>query len=100
MGKVNFNNIEQFHMLSVEFKTETENNARLYLSSDDEINIDMDGIRTYLCEKSEFNDFVEFKNKRLYINDVECVITGIDWETHQEFNDWCERLEMEEMEEW
>lgn len=98
MGKVNFNNIEQFHMLSVEFKTETENNARLYLSSDNEINIDMDGIHTYLCEKAEFNDFVEFKNKRIYINDVECVITGIDWETHQEFNDWCERLEMEEME--
>lgn len=98
MGKVNFNNIEQFHMLSVEFKTETENNARLYLSSDDEINIDMDEIHTYLCGKEEFNDFVEFKNKRIYINDVECVITGIDWETHQEFNDWCERLETEEME--
>ena len=96
MGKVNFNNIEQFHMLSVEFKTETENNARLYLSSDDEINIDMDGIHTYLCEKSEFNDFVEFKDKKIYINDVECVITDIDWTTHQEFNDWCERIETEE----
>lgn len=100
MGKVNFNNIEQFHMLSVEFKTETENNARLYLSSDNEINIDMDGIHTYLCEKAEFNDFVEFKNKRIYINGVECVITGIDWETIDEFNDWCERLEMEEFNEW
>lgn len=97
MGKVNFNNIEQFHMLSVEFKTETENNARLYLSSDDEINIDMDGIHTYLCEKAEFNDFVEFKNKKLYINDVECVITGIDWETIEEFNNWCEELEEEWM---
>lgn len=86
-------------MLSVDFKSENAN-ARLYLSSEGEINIDMCGIHTYLCEKSEFNDFVEFKNKRIYINGVECVITGIDWETHQEFNDWCERLEMEEMEEW
>ena len=97
MGKVNFNNIEQFHMLSVEFKTETENNARLYLSSDNEINIDMDGIHTYLCEKAEFNDFVEFKNKKIYINDIECAITDIDWETIDEFNDWCERLEEEWM---
>lgn len=94
-NKINFNNIEEFHMLSVEFKTETENNARLYLSSDDEINIDMDGIHTYLCEKSEFNDFVEFKDKKIYINDVGCVITDIDWTTHQEFNDWCERIEEE-----
>ena len=97
MGKVNFNNIEQFHMLSVEFKTETENNARLYLSSEDEINIDIDGIHTYLCEKAEFNDFVEFKNKKIYINDIECAITDIDWETIDEFNDWCERLEEEWM---
>lgn len=97
LNKVNLNNIEQFHMLSVEFKTKN-GNARLYLSSNDEINIDMDGIHTYLCEKEEFNDFVEFKNKKLYINDVECAITGIDWETHQEFNDWCEELEMEWME--
>lgn len=97
MGKVNFNNIEQFHMLSVEFKTETENNARLYLSSDNEINIDMDGIHTYLCEKAEFNDFVEFKNKKIYINDIECAITDIDWETIDEFNDWCEKLEEEWM---
>lgn len=95
MNKVDFNEIEQFHMLSVEFKV-GNNDARIYLSSDNEINIDMCGIHTYLCEKSEFNDFVEFKNKRIYINDVECIITGIDWETHQEFNDWCERLEMEE----
>ena len=93
-NKINFNNIEKFHMLSVEFKV-GNNNARVYLSSDNEINIDMFGIHTYRCEKSEFNDFVEFKNKRIYINDVECVITGIDWETHQEFNDWCERIEEE-----
>ena len=95
MSTINFNDIENFHMLSVDFKSENAN-ARLYLSSDNEINIDIDGIHTYLCEKAEFNDFVKFKNKRIYINDVECVITGIDWETHQEFNDWCERLEMEE----
>ena len=97
-NKINFNNIEEFHMLSVEFKTENDNNARMYLSSDGEINIDMDGIHTYLCEKAEFNDFVEFKNKKIYINDVECVITDIDWETIDEFNDWCNRLEEEWME--
>ena len=98
MSTINFNDIENFHMLSVDFKSENAN-ARLYLSSDNEINIDIDGIHTYLCEKAEFNDFVEFKNKRLYINDVECVITGIDWETIDEFNDWCERLEEEWMDE-
>ena len=90
--RINFNDIEEFHMLSVEFKVR-DNNARIYLSSEGEINIDMCGIHTYLCEKSEFNDFVEFKNKKIYINDVECIITDIDWETHQEFNDWCERIE-------
>lgn len=95
--KINFNNVNQFHMLSVDFKTPNGGDARLYLSSDSEINIDMDGIHTYLCEKSEFNDFVEFKNKRIYINDVECVITGIDWETIEEFNNWCEELEEEWM---
>ena len=96
MNKINFNDVEKLHMLSVEFKTENNNNnARLYLSSDEEINIDICGIHTYLCEKSEFNDFVEFKNKRIYINDVECIITSIDWETIDEFNDWCERIEEE-----
>ena len=96
MNKINFNDVEKLHMLSVEFKTENNNNnARLYLSSDEEINIDIGGIHTYLCEKSEFNDFVEFKNKRIYINDVECIITSIDWETIDEFNDWCERIEEE-----
>ena len=94
MSKINFNNIEEFHMLSVEFKTEN-NVARVYLSSDGEINIDMDGIHTYLCEKGEFNDFVEFKNKKIYINGAECTITDIDWETIDEFNDWCEKLEEE-----
>ena len=95
---IDFNKIEQFHMLSVDFKV-NKNDARLYLSSDNEINIDMDGIHTYLCEKSEFNDFVEFKNKKIYINDVECAITDIDWETIDEFNDWCEKLEEEWMDE-
>lgn len=85
-------------MLSVDFKTPNGGDARLYLSSDNEINIDMDGIHTYLCDKQEFNDFVEFKNKRIYINDVECAITDIDWETIDEFNDWCNRLEEEWME--
>ena len=97
MSKINFNNIEEFHMLSVDFKI-GDNNATLYLSSDEEINIDIGGIHTYLCEKSEFNDFVEFKDKKIYINDVECVITDIDWETIDEFNDWCNRLEEEWME--
>ena len=78
MMKINFNDINRFHMLSVDFQTKNNANARLYLSSDGEINIDMDGIHTYLCEKTEFNDFVEFKNKKIYINDVECAITGID----------------------
>ena len=96
MMKINFNDINKFHMLSVDFKTEN-NDARIYLSSDNEINIDMNGIHTYLCDKQEFNDFVEFKNKRIYINDVECVIRGIDWETIDEFNDWCNRLEEEWM---
>ena len=97
--KINFNDINRFHMLSVDFQTKNNaTNARLYLSSDEEINIDIGGIHTYLCEKTEFNDFVEFKDKKIYINGAECTITNIDWETHQEFNDWCERLEMEEME--
>lgn len=94
MNKINFNEIEEFHMLSVEFKV-GDNNARLYLSSDEEINIDIGGIHTYLCEKTEFNDFIEFKDKKIYINGVECAITDIDWETIDEFHDWCERLEEE-----
>ena len=97
MMKVNFNDINRFHMRSVDVQTKNNAHARLSLSSDEEINIDMDGIHTYLCEKAEFNDFVEFKNKKIYINDVECTIVGIDWETIEEFNNWCEELEEEWM---
>ena len=97
---MDYNNIEQFHSFSVELNTKGNNTFRIFLNSDEEIGIEISGIYAYLCDKSEYNDYIIFKNGKCIIDDVECDIVDVKCETISQFNDWCERLEMEEMEDY
>lgn len=101
--KHNLSNIDDFYRYIIDFKPVKGNGIMtLFLDKDSEeivINITGDAVNhidTYLCDKTEFNDNVEFKNGKMYIQGKECIIIDADTETNEEFNLWCERLEMEE----
>ena len=63
----------------------------------DEITLNIGGLHTFLCIKDEFNEFVQFDDDKVIIDDVEFPLLHIETETVEEEQRFFDRIQQQEV---
>ena len=87
--------LEDFHIFQVDFITSDGIKGYLAKTCEDNVIINIAGFTLELCDIDEFNDFVTIKDNTIVIDDVQCKIVSIDKETNAEFNEFCDKCDLE-----
>ena len=96
--------LENMHMFSIEFVVENRKiTGRLALTDSDDIVIDIGGFRALdLCDREFFDELCDGatlsdfkKGNTVTIDGNRLIIIDVETETIDEFNDFCDRADME-----
>ena len=97
MLDLNTVNLEDMHLFAVEFTTTDGVNGRLALTDRDELVVNVAGFTGLVfCNADEFHYYVKFNgNQMVFDNEVFCTVTNVEYETNAEFNEFCDKCDME-----
>ena len=97
MLDLNTVNLDDMHLFAVEFTTADGVDGRLALTDRDELVVDVAGFTGLVfCNADELHYYVEFDGNQMVLDkEVFCTVTDVQYETKAEFNEFCERCDME-----